>query len=659
MKRDKKILIFGGTTEGRILGDILRDSDIPHEVSVATDYGEAVEKRSGEESILCGRKNAEEIAAILKSGDYLEVIDATHPYAREASREIKRACKETATEYIRLLRKSKEGRRSDNVVYAEDAKDAGEILDGYSGNILILTGSKELKQIVSEIKDPERIYVRVLPSIDSIKLCLEAGLFGKHVIAMQGPFSKEMNTALIREISASVILTKESGSFGGFVEKLEAAARCGIKTVVIKNPEEKEEASFEMSEVLEKISVITKTGIKSMPQSITLAATGCGGKMLWTREFSEALSESDIVFGASSVLEKLGSIKVKKIDIYDPSKVLLYIKENPEYRKVLIAYSGDISVCSGAKKAREVFEKEGIRIKEISGVSSVNLFAARLGEGLENIRIISCHGKNCNVEGYAQREEKLIILPSDTTEAARLSRNLSKEGRKIVAGFELGSDLEEIFDTGGREEYLESKKGKVLLYLENTDREGCRACRSLKDTELIRGDVPMTKEEIRALSVRKLSLKSRSVLYDIGAGTGSVSAEAALLHPGISVWSIERNPQAVELLKKNKEKLQLENMNIIEGEAPEALEGLPAPTHVFVGGSGRKLESIVRKIYDMNPEAVFTVNAITPQTLSDVTDMCGKLGKEPEIIQVFVTRYKKAGSYHLPEGMNPVYIISF
>ena len=192
-----KVLIFGGTTEGRVLSDILRKEDVPHKVSVATEYGRDIELDSGETDILTGRLSRDKIKELLSGGEYGIVVDATHPFAVRASAEIKAAAGESCTTYLRLTRDTRdEGTLGDFLSYADNMEEASQILKGIDGNILLLTGSRDLSQVLGGIGDIKRVYARVLPSIESITLCQESGLSGKQIIAMQGPFSAQIMRAL-------------------------------------------------------------------------------------------------------------------------------------------------------------------------------------------------------------------------------------------------------------------------------------------------------------------------------------------------------------------------------------------------------------------------------------------------------------------------------
>lgn len=181
----------------------------------------------------------------------------------------------------------------------------------------------------------------------------------------------------------------------------------------------------------------------------------------------------------------------------------------------------------------------------------------------------------------------------------------------------------------------------------------------MRDESFIRGDVPMTKSEIRAVSISKLELEPDAVLYDIGAGTGSVSIEAAREMPEGTVYAVERNPKALELLRQNKEKFHTGQMVLVAGEAPEALEALPMPTHAFLGGTGGRSLEIIKLLLKKNPDIRIVINVIALESLNQILESLKLLGKEPEVALVSVSKARKIGNYHLMQGQNPVYVISF
>jgi cobalt-precorrin-6B (C15)-methyltransferase len=181
----------------------------------------------------------------------------------------------------------------------------------------------------------------------------------------------------------------------------------------------------------------------------------------------------------------------------------------------------------------------------------------------------------------------------------------------------------------------------------------------IPDSEFIRGEIPMTKEEVRAVSLAKLRLKEDSIVYDIGAGTGSLTIETALLSSKGRVYSIERQAEGIQLIKSNTDKFKVSNVEIIKGSAPEALLDLPEVDRVFIGGSGGKLIDILDEIdKKLKTKGRVVINAITLNTLNASINKLKKLNYEFEICNIAVTRTRQVGDYQMLQGLNPVYIIS-
>lgn len=181
----------------------------------------------------------------------------------------------------------------------------------------------------------------------------------------------------------------------------------------------------------------------------------------------------------------------------------------------------------------------------------------------------------------------------------------------------------------------------------------------MRDELFVRGDVPMTKSEIRTVCISKLELETDSILYDIGAGTGSVSVEASRYLTNGKVFAVEKKPEAQELIKANKKKFSADCITVIKGSAPEALSGLETATHVFLGGTSGNLEEILELVLRKNPNVRVVANFIALESLSDMLLWLKKRSIDAEIVQMQVSRAKAAGTYHMMMGQNPVYIISF
>ncbi len=246
----KKLLIFAGTSEGRFLIDIIRGKAILT-VRTATDYGKELLPESDETlTVSSGRMNLEEMIDLMRKGNFDCVIDTTHPYAQIVTENIIAAAEETETKYIRFLRGQQPYPKG--VILVDSMDEAVDVLNEKSGNILMTLGSKELGRFTSVKDYEERIYARVLPMESVLTQCVEQGFKGKRLICMQGPFSKDMNKALIRHSSAKILVTKDTGKVGGFGEKLEAALEEGIEVLVVGRPTD--EKGYSMKSLLSLLS---------------------------------------------------------------------------------------------------------------------------------------------------------------------------------------------------------------------------------------------------------------------------------------------------------------------------------------------------------------------------------------------------------------------
>ena len=735
-KSYRKVLIFGGTTEGRGVAERLLAQGVPCTVSVATQYGEEVMEPHPLLEIHTGRLEQGAMAQLMRDGLFCCVVDATHPHAQEVSAQIRAACEKTGLPCLRLQRETgrteKTGgeRADDRCVFVNDVEEAGTYLAGLPGRVLVTTGSKELGRFVKALGDASRVTARVLPAEASLQACREAGLAGSQIFAMQGPFDTEMNCALIRHADAEWLITKETGVAGGYPEKLRAAQECGIGAVVIRTPatsaapgmspdeviaralkyagesESTEEvkstdgsvsigdpAGHDASENTEiKNTELKKTVIKAQEtgrRSLFLVGTGVGAPEAGTQEAHEAVASADILFGARSVLDNLKSSWPEAagkavVPVYDASAILQYLQEHPRIRTAAVMYSGDSGFYSGASSMLALVEKrrseagdtsetgrddfmDKLDIRVICGISCVSWFAARAGIPWQDWKILSSHGRFCNVIGEVRRHVRCFVLLSGAEDLRRTGALLLKaqqEGTlgllRLIYGYELSRSGEEIRECSAAELTQVSREGLYVLFIENLLFQRFPVLPGLPDSAFLRGRAPMTSSEIRALSLCKLQPGPKPVIWDVGAGTGSVSVEAALACPGGRVWSIEYKKAALELLKENRDRYCLQNMEIVEGRAPEALKDLPVPTHVFIGGSGGEIGQILLEVFSKNPGARVVVNCITSETLAALQTALKRLPvQDVECIQVSVHREETLGSYHYLRGMNPVFIISF
>lgn len=244
-----EVLVFGGTVEGRQLVEWLDARGCEVVVCVATDYGASLLPSGGRVTCLQGPLSHDEKLSLVSRHDFCCIVDATHPYAQHITQSVARLGAESGLPVIRVLREDGEADTFGERV--SDARAAAKLVARSEGNVLLTTGSKDLDVYVAALADaPQRLYVRILPLASAVEHAAELGIPTSHLIAMQGPFSQELNEALIRQLDIRTLVTKQSGASGGFEEKVAAARACHVRLIVIERPEEREGVSLAQAEAL-------------------------------------------------------------------------------------------------------------------------------------------------------------------------------------------------------------------------------------------------------------------------------------------------------------------------------------------------------------------------------------------------------------------------
>lgn len=657
----EKILIFAGTTEGRLLAEYLGSHNISAHVCVATEYGEQLVKKSETITVCAGRLDCEGMQNLIKEGFSL-VVDATHPYAVIVSSNIKEACSKTGVEYMRLLRR--EGSRQGDLVEVPSVEEAVKYLQNTEGNILVATGSKEIAKFTALDNYKERVFARVLSTASVAKACSDLGFEGKNLICMQGPFCEELNYGMLKQISAKYMVTKDSGKVGGFEDKIRAAKRAGVQVILVGRPQGDEGRSFD--EVIEELN--SRFGINSdlkespkLNKKVTLVGIGMGDSSQLTLEAVDACENADVIIGAERMLSSVQTYCSNTFNAYISDEIMEFIKSHEEYSNVVVALSGDVGFYSAAKKLIEAVEKEGYELKLVCGISSVVYLCSKLKTSWEDIHLLSIHGRDANIVASVKANKKTFALLSGADSVRNVCSSLIEAGLESVTlhvGENLSYENEKI-TSGQPEDLKDSDFGKLCVVLIINDNADSTNPLSIPDENFIRGTAPMTKSEIRTLAVTKLKLKPDSVIYDIGAGTGSVSIEMALVSPDGIIYAIEKESEAAELIRQNKAKFGTPNIEVIHGTAPDALQELPAPTHAFIGGSSGNLNEIVQVLLSKNKDMRIVITAVTLETVSEALSCIANFGfKCRDIVQLSVSKSREVGSYNLMTAQNPVYIFT-
>ena len=481
-----KIWIFGGTTEGRLLAEYCSREKIEAWVSVASEYGEELLQEELMESgnagnpdlnhntclakkslknvqassvikVLRGRMDRYQMEEFIRNQGIHLVIDATHPHARLVSEEIQEACGRTGVRLERCLRAEGEQNKARDWVEVDSIQEAVSFLSSVSGVIFATTGSKELEALCQIPDYQKRVYARVLPTSNVLKKCEKLGITGSHLIAMQGPFSTEMNTLFLRQTKAEWLLTKDSGRAGGFQEKVEAARENGTRVVVIRRPEEDGISLEEAMEVLKKAD---EGNVGELKTHLILAGIGMGQPSQMTGEVLRAIRESDALIGAGRMLESAeralqndlliskegkaenrqeSAAAVEKerkcYKAYLPDDVIQIVSEHPEWKQAVILYSGDTGFFSGASRMAERLREAGYPFTVYPGTSCVSYLAARLGTHWEDAAIYSAHGRELSVDRVMKRlcdpeepAKRAFILMGGKNGAGQFCERLTQAG---------------------------------------------------------------------------------------------------------------------------------------------------------------------------------------------------------------------------------------
>lgn len=712
-----RVLIFAGTTEGRTLSEYLSENRIEHTVCVATEYGEEVLSASPYMTIHQGRMGVSEMEKLMQTGSFAAVVDATHPYAVEVTANIREASQEAKLPYLRLKRWL-DAETEGSIFYFHSNEECVDALEKTEGNILLTTGSKELATYCSHPLVKDRLYVRILPGMESISICTELGIKGKQMIAMQGPFSTEMNEAILHQYEIACMVTKKSGRQGGYPEKLEAAKRAGIPVYVIEPADT--ERGYSMEEVCEKLQILlcaeksvsvgkSKAADNIMEKKITdipkaesgtemvtpskaeaendavvgmidnkmniiLAGIGMGASKGVTREVSDAIESADILLGAKRLIEPYKP-RMEKRPYYLGKDIVPYLEDlflqsaGKRYR-VVVLFSGDSGCYSGCQALAHclheaVAEKRFLAdIRILPGISSVSYLASCIRESYQDAAIMSMHGKLLpDLARRIQENEKTFLFMSGVKDMRKLGITLTEAFMNdcvITAGYQLSYEDEEIIKLTPKECLSCEKEGLYICFIYNPNPKKRPLTPGIADEEFIRGKVPMTKKEIREVSICKLRLYPGAVVYDIGSGTGSVAVEMADMSPDIEVFALEQKPEAVELIEKNKEKFHLDNITVLKTKAPEGLMDLKMATHAFIGGSGGNMKEIIETLYQINPGMRIVINAVSIETLCEIKEIILAYPVcDTEFVQLQVSRVKELGAYHMMQAENPIFVCAF
>lgn len=412
-------------------------------------------------------------------------------------------------------------------------------------------------------------------------------------------------------------------------------------------------------------------------RKVTIIGAGPGNPDLLSRAALDAIDIADVVIGAHRALAGIDvPPDVVRCELVKTADIVAALTDAASWQRAVVVMTGDVGLFSGARRLVEALSGNAqVDVRVIPGISSASYLAARLARPWQDWRFASAHGVACDIVAEAERAGELFLVTSGGEDPSRLSGELVQAGfgdARVTVAERLSYPDERITCATASEIVGQTFDDLNVMLIDFAGGAGSPAGASraassrwpyassgIPDELFIRGDVPMTKQEVRAVALAKLRLTATDTVWDVGAGTGSVSIEAALVARAGSVWAVERNAAGVRLIRENADAFGCGNVHAVPGVAPEALAKLPVPDAVFVGGSAGELPSIVEAALEKNSQVRLCVPCVTVETLTEACALLsGSRFKGFEACQVSAARAEAVGSHHLMKAQNPVFLVS-
>lgn len=403
-------------------------------------------------------------------------------------------------------------------------------------------------------------------------------------------------------------------------------------------------------------------------RKVTIIGAGPGNPDLLSRAALDAIDIADVVIGAHRALAGIDvPPDVVRCELVKTADIVAALTDVASWQRAVVVMTGDVGLFSGARRLVEALSGDAqVDVRVIPGISSASYLAARLARPWQDWRFASAHGVACDIVAEAERAGELFLATSGGEDPSRLSGELVQAGfgdARVTVAERLSYPDERITCATASEIAGQTFDDLNVMLIEFAGGAASSrwpyASSGIPDELFIRGDVPMTKQEVRAVALAKLRLTATDTVWDVGAGTGSVSIEAALVARAGSVWAVERNAAGVRLIRENADAFGCGNVHAVPGVAPEALAKLPVPDAVFVGGSAGELPSIVEAALEKNSQVRLCVPCVTVETLTEACALLsGSRFKGFEACQVSAARAEAVGSHHLMKAQNPVFLVS-
>ena len=409
-----------------------------------------------------------------------------------------------------------------------------------------------------------------------------------------------------------------------------------------------------------------------MPKKVTIVGVGLGQEKFLTAYAREVLTSAKKVYTTARIGTELENI-LQEIISFKVSEIVKLIQESPE--DIVVMVSGDTGFYSLAKTISRGLKNSDIQIEIINGISSMQYFFAKLGSSFEDVVLTSAHGRETNLVALSTYNKRVFALTGGEAKVVNICEGLCEAGMdflKVTVGENLGSESEKIYSGSPSEIKAKEISELAVMLVENENPANPNSF--IRDEDLERGNAPMTKEEIRHISLAKLNIQPEDVVYDIGAGTGSVTLEMAKRANRSWVYAVEQKEDAFELVQLNQKRLGIHNIKLSLAKAPDGMDDWTPADKVFIGGSGKNMGKIINAIVEKHRQHYeqmvdkskfkkksirFVINTITLESLTEANQILEQAPFENvEYVSISSAKSKKIGGYNMMMANNPIYIIS-
>ena len=394
-----------------------------------------------------------------------------------------------------------------------------------------------------------------------------------------------------------------------------------------------------------------------MSKKIIIVSAGMNGFETMIPAGIKAVKECDELIGARRITDLFKSLGKTGFISYNSIEITEHIK-NSSSENIVVLMSGDCGFYSGAEQLLSHLENYETEI--ICGISSPMYLCSKLKIPWQDMKFISLHGKENNIVRHVCRNKQTFFLLGGRVMPKEICERLCEydlSNLTVHIGENLGSEEERI-SSSFAENFTNFETSSLCVMIVENENFEKEQISCIPDERFIREKIPMTKAEVRCVCVSKLAVSESDICWDIGGGTGSVSVELAMKCVSGKVYCVEKNPEAVKLIEKNRRFFRCDNIEIICGQGENIVEELPMPNCVFIGGSGGTLKKIIKTAYFKNHNVKIIITAVTLDTLYESISAFEELSIFPEITQIGITRTNKVGKYNMMRAENPIFIIS-